>query len=225
MRAFFNGVVKEVPEYIAKEFIKKEETAVITVDMHEGHLSIDSNCPCPSPRGREIIDSIDTFTKSARELGVPVIHVKSVMRADGADDKKYMCAWKMLFPVSVGEIPNINEHAKEGTKWNELSIHTEDTDYYVNTKKRLSVFYATDLELLLRNLGIKRIVLIGCMTDCCILNAAFDGSNRDFRVIVPKDLTRGTKELEESAYQIISLHLGLVVKSKELINEWKIKND
>ena len=125
------------------------------------------------------------------------------------------------FPITVGEIPNIAQHALEGTRWNKMSIETEPTDYRVNGKKRLSAFYATDLELLLRNLGIRRIVLTGCMTDCCVLNTAFDGANRDFRVVVPGDLTRGTEELEQPALQMISLHLGLVVDSKALLQHWE----
>ena len=62
-----------------------------------------------------------------------------------------------------------------------MSIDVHDEDYMVTTKKRLSAFYPTDLELLLRNLGIRRVVLTGCMTDCCVINTAFDAANRDFR--------------------------------------------
>ena len=91
----------------------------------------------------------------------------------------------------------------------------------VTTKKRLSAFYPTDLELLLRNLGIRRVVLTGCMTDCCVINTAFDAANRDFRVVVPRDLTRGSEHLEEPALRMISLHLGLVVDSEALLGEWR----
>lgn len=49
------------------------------------------------------------------------------------------------------------------------------------------------------------------MTDCCVINTAFDAANRDFRVVVPRDLTRGSEHLEEPALRMISLHLGLVV--------------
>ena len=98
-------------------------------------------------------------------------------------------------------------------------MHEED--YIVSTKKRLSAFYPTDLELLLRNLGMKRIVLTGCMTDCCVINTAFDGANRDFRIVVPRDLTRGSEHLEEPALRMISLHLGLVVESEELLADWR----
>ena len=77
------------------------------------------------------------------------------------------------------------------------------------------------MELLLRNLGIRRVVLTGCMTDCCVINTAFDAANRDFRVVVPRDLTRGSEHLEEPALRMISLHLGLVVDSDALLDEWR----
>ena len=98
----------------------------------------------------------------------------------------------MVFPVTVGEIPNIAEHAIEGTRWNRMSIDVHDEDYMVTTKKRLSAFYPTDLELLLRNLGIRRVVLTG-----------------------------GSEHLEEPALRMISLHLGLVVDSDALLDEWR----
>jgi len=221
MKAYFDGVEKEVSEELSKVFLDRKDTAIITIDMHDGHLSTDPGCPFPSPRCREIIEPLNDFMNKARELGLPVIHVRSTLRKDGADEKLYPSAWRMVFPVTVGEIPNIAEHAIEGTRWNKMSIDVQDEDYMVTGKKRLSAFYPTDLEMLLRNLGIRRVVLTGCMTDCCVINTAFDAANRDFRVVVPRDLTRGSEHLEEPALRMISLHLGLVVNSDALINEWK----
>ena len=195
MKAYFDNVRKDVPENIHDIFLEKEGTAVITIDMHEGHLSTDPDCPCPSPRGRQIIEPLNKFMEEARALNIPIIHVRSVLRKGGVDEKL--------------------------TKWNKFSIDVHDEDLIVSTKKRLSAFYPTDLEMLLRNMGIKRIVLTGCMTDCCVLNTAFDGANRDFRIVVPRDLTRGSEHLEEAALRIISLHLGLVVDSAELLEDWK----
>ena len=221
MKAYFDGIEKEVSEELSRVFLDRNDTAVITIDMHDGHLSTDPECPCPSPRGREIIEPLNDFTSKARALGLPVIHVRSTLRKGGVDEKLFPSAWRMVFPVSVGEIPNIAEHAIEGSRWNKMSIDVCEEDYMVTGKKRLSAFYPTDLEMLLRNLGIRRVVLTGCMTDCCVINAAFDAANRDFRVVVPRDLTRGSQHLEEPALRMISLHLGLVVDSDDLINEWK----
>lgn len=221
MKAYFDSVEKEVPQELHSIFLAPQDTAVITIDMHDGHLSTDPDCPCPSLRGREIIEPLNSFMEEARALGIPVIHVRSTLRKDGADEKLYPSAWKLVFPITVGEIPNIAQHAIEGSRWTKMSIDVHDEDYLVTTKKRLSAFFPTDLELLLRNLGIRRVVLTGCMTDCCVINTAFDAANRDFRVIVPRDLTRGSAHLEEPALRMISLHLGLVVNSQDLVNEWR----
>jgi nicotinamidase-related amidase len=54
-----------------------------------------------------------------------------------------------------------------------------------------------------------------------VLNTAFDASNRNYRVVIPADLVRGTNEdMEAAALKIISLHLGLVVDSEALLAEW-----
>ena len=221
MQAYFDNVRKEVPQQIREVFLDPKDTAIITIDMHDGHLSDDPACPCPSPRGREIVEPLNQFMAECRALGMPIIHVRSTLRKGGVDEKLYPSAWRMVFPVTVGEIPNIAEHAIEGTRWNKMSIDVHDEDYMVTTKKRLSAFYPTDMELLLRNLGIRRVVLTGCMTDCCVINTAFDAANRDFRVVVPQDLTRGSEHLEIPALQMISLHLGVVVDSAELLEYWK----
>lgn len=124
--------------------------------------------------------------------------------------------------MTVGPIPNADMHNIEGSKWCEFMVDVHEEDLTVDSKKRLSGFYPTDLEFLLRNLSKKTIIITGLMTDCCVLNTAFDGSNRGFNVIVPQDLTRGfSPEMEDAALKIISLHLGLVVESHELISKWQ----
>ncbi len=98
----------------------------------------------------------------------------------------------------------------------------DEEDLTVDTKKRLSAFYPSDLEFLLRNIWKNTIVITGLMTDCCVLNTSFDGSNRGFKVLVARDLTRGLNpEMEEAALKIVSLHLGLVVESESLITKWR----
>ena len=94
-------------------------------------------------------------------------------------------------------------------------------DYYIRTKKRLSSFVPTDLEFLLRNLEVDNVILTGVMTDACVLSTAFDAANRDFRVIIARDVVGGySQDAEESALKIVSLHLGLVVDGPALLAEY-----
>jgi nicotinamidase-related amidase len=53
-------------------------------------------------------------------------------------------------------------------------------------KARHSVFYQTQLEYMLRQEGIDRLVLTGQVTEQCILYSALDGYVRHFEVVVPR---------------------------------------
>jgi nicotinamidase-related amidase len=55
-----------------------------------------------------------------------------------------------------------------------------------------------------------------------VLNTAFDANNHNYRVVVLRDLVRGTNpELEAAALTMVSLHLGLVMESAELLQVWR----
>lgn len=155
---------------------------------------------------------------------MPVIHVETTLRKGGVDDVRgHVAAWRKVFPLYVGRIPDADEHAIEGSRWTEFVTDVDpERDLLVTTKKRLSVFYPTDLEFLLRNLRKETVVLNGGFTDCCVLNVAFDASNRHFRVVVLRDLVRGTNpEVEEAALRIVSLHLGVVTDAEEVLRAWR----
>jgi nicotinamidase-related amidase len=206
-----------------EDYLDPAKTAIVSIDMHRGHLDPSPQCPCPAPRAREIVAPIDAFHDRARAIGVPIIHVRSVLRKGGQDDTKGISsAWRRTFPLYVGEIPNSDGHAIEGSEWTEFVTRVEPQDLIVETKRRLSVFYPTDLDFLLRNMRIESIVLNGGFTDCCVLNAAFDASNHNYRVIVARDLVRGTDaNLEDAALAMVSLHLGLVADAADILEEWK----
>jgi nicotinamidase-related amidase len=221
MRAY----VYEQARDLGREFddhLDPARTAVISIDMHRGHLDDSPDCPCPAPRAREIVAPIDAFHERARAFGVPVVHVKSVLRADGSDDVNGIAsAWRRTFPLHVGAIANVGAHALEGSRWTEWVTEVAPQDLRVENKRRLSAFYPTDLDFLLRNRRIDTVVLNGGMTDCCVLNTAFDANNHTYRVVVLRDLVRGTDpHLEAAALSMVSLHLGLVMDSADLLSAW-----
>lgn len=220
MQSYVYGEKRDLPQGF-ESYLDPGSTAVISIDMHAGHLEPD--CPCPAPRAREIVEPINRFHGTARALGIPVIHVKSVLRRNGVDDVNgNPSAWRKTFPLYIGAIPNADEHAIEGTRWTEFVTEVLPDDLIVATKKRLSPFYATDLDFLLRQLEVKAVILNGGMTDCCVLNAAFDASNLGYRVVAAQDLSRGTnRESEQAALRIVSLHLGLVMEAADIVSEWQ----
>ncbi|MEL6169918.1 MAG: isochorismatase family cysteine hydrolase [Pseudomonadota bacterium] len=223
LRAYVDGVARDIPDSPFADWVQRADTAVISIDMHLGHLSEDPMCPCPSPRGREIIAPVDAFHRTARARDIPVIHVRSVLRATGEDDLKGTApaAWRSLVSLYADPIPGIDEHAIEGSKWTEFATEVSEKDLIVQTKRRLSPFYPTDLDFLLRSMGVRRVVINGGMTDCCVLLGAFEASNLGYRVTVAADLVRGSNaELEHAALRMLSLHCALVMDAKDIVEAW-----
>lgn len=76
--------VYDQPREVAREtfadYLDPATTAVISIDMHRGHLEDSPDCPCPAPRARDVVAPIDAFHRQVRALGMPVVHVKSVLR-------------------------------------------------------------------------------------------------------------------------------------------------
>jgi len=221
MDAYIYGERRTLPDDF-EAYGDRSRSAIVSIDMHQGHLADTPDCPCPAPRARELVAPIDAFHDEVRRLGVPVIHVRTILRKGGVDDiRGHKAAWRLVFPLYAGQIPNADEHGIEGTRWTEFVTRVECGDMTVNTKKRLSAFYPTDLDFLLRNLDTRTVVLNGGFTDCCILNAAFEASNLGYNLVVLRDLVRGTnEEMEDAALKIVSLHLGLVLDSTDLLDRW-----
>jgi biuret amidohydrolase len=222
-----DGSYRDLPYDEAFErWLDPEHTAVVCIDMHRGHVGPEDELPCGAPRARERIPAHDAFHAAARELGVPVIHVQHWQRHGGLDDltskgRNPRANWRVIYPLFLPENPLTDELNWEGTPWLDLMVEEDERDLYVRTKKRLSAFYPTDLEFLLRQLAVDNIVIDGTLTDCCVLSSAFDAANRDLRVIVPPDLTAGlSQESEDQALAIMARHVALVVDSPQVVREW-----
>jgi nicotinamidase-related amidase len=103
--------------------------------------------------------------------------------------------WRSDFRTQVERC--ISEDAT-GAPVARLLIPAED-DYFV-LKPKHSGFYASSLDVLLKNFGAKKLIITGFATDICVLFTADDAYMRDFEVIVPVDCTAAeTVEAKRSA--------------------------
>jgi biuret amidohydrolase len=212
------------PRLVSDEFddyFDPSRTAVVSIDMHRSHLDDPVACPCPGPRGIEAIELTDHFQRQARAAGIPIIHVRTYLRRDGIDDARgARAAWRRILRWSGEASPLLDEHVVEGTRWTEFVTEVLPDDLVVH-KKRLSSFFATDLDFLLRNMRRTTVVIDGIFIDACDLSTGFDAANLDYHVLVPRNVVRGSsEEMERAAFDIFSSYIGLVVESDELVAEW-----
>jgi nicotinamidase-related amidase len=79
-------------------------------------------------------------------------------------------------------------------------------------KARHSAFFETQLEYLLRRHEVERIVLVGQVTEQCILYTALDAYVRHYRVAVPRDAVAHIHpELATAALRMMELNMGAEV--------------
>jgi nicotinamidase-related amidase len=80
------------------------------------------------------------------------------------------------------------------------SVLPDDRDYFV-LKPKHSGFYSTALDLLLKHLAVKNLILSGIAGNNCVLFTANDAYMRDFNLFVPSDCSVSQTQ-EENEYAL-----------------------
>lgn len=200
--------------------MKKSKFAIVSVDMHRGHLDPEvATLPLlPKERCDRVIANAQKFFHAAREKGVPVISVVTLYR--DSDEILSNPHWNESNTVAGGTRKGIARHNIIGEPTNEIIPALEkETDYVVNTKKRYSCYLHTELEYLLRQIGADTVILTGINTSSCVLCTAFESCNRDFAVYVVEDCcdSMDGPEFHDAAVMLIDRILGHVVSSEEML--------
>ncbi len=150
------------------------------------------------PAARDIVPKIKKLSDLFRSYMKPVIYLKD-SHVRGVDLELRL--W--------------GEHAIEGTWGSEVieELRPRDGDFVV-AKRRYSGFFATDLDLLLRELKVQKLVLTGVVTDICVMHTAADAFFRGYEVIVVSDATASlTLEGHERALKYMKEVYGAKVLS------------
>jgi nicotinamidase-related amidase len=86
------------------------------------------------------------------------------------------------------------------------------------TKARHSIFYETSLEYLLRSQQIDRLVLVGQVTEQCILYSALDAYVRHYAVTVPRDAVAHIHpDLAEAALKMMERNMRAEIPDSSLV--------
>ena len=123
------------------------------------------------PRALAAAKRIARLKRRAAGAGVPIIYVNDNFGK-----------WQYDFKKLIGHC--LQGHCR-GQQIVEL-LRPAENDYFV-LKPKHSAFFCTPLELVLRFLGARRLVLTGVAGNSCVLYTAGDAYMRDFELVVPSD--------------------------------------
>ncbi len=143
------------------------DTALIVIDMLNRYEHEDADTLIASVR--EILPAVQKAIGRARQQGLPIIYVNDNYGEWGAGGSE-LC-----------------EQALQTANRELVQPILPPSDAAFVTKARHSIFYETPLDYLLRNKEIERLMLVGQVTEQCILYSALDAYVRHYQVTVPCD--------------------------------------
>lgn len=208
--------------------IDPKRTALVAIDMHRGHLDPEvATMPVPAAEARRVLDNAERLWTVARRFEIPIIHVVVQHRNMPGDKANYSARnpnrrLAKRLGVYTGVVPPAStaSHNIAGAAGTEImpEVALEPGDYLVDSKRRLSSFHGTDLEIVLSSLEVNTLIIVGINTNSCVLCAAFEAHNRDFAPIVISDCVASLygEDLHVFALENISRALGWVLTVDEL---------
>lgn len=146
------------------------KTAVVVVDMVKDNLELCHNEHI-AERGKAIVPRVNHLTAAARERGWPVVFATDSFLPGDA-------LFRGLMP----------EHSLRGSQGAEVTdlLERNPEDTWLS-KRRLSSFFKTDLDMTLRLWGVERVAACGLMTPYCVLTTALDAVSHDFYAVIVED--------------------------------------
>jgi ureidoacrylate peracid hydrolase len=92
---------------------------------------------------------------------------------------------------------------------------------YVLPKNRSSAFYGTQVEPLLRSLGVRRLTICGVSASCCLESTARDAVERGYEVTVAADATAElTRERCAFTLRTLAEHFCRVAPVDAILADW-----
>lgn len=164
------------------------KSAFILIDMEQGFID-PSSAHCIKGAAATV-PACEKAIQTARQKGIPVFFVKRIYREDGSDVEctryqSWVAGGRSMSPGSFG--------AQEPE-----SLRPQPGDYTI-IKPRWSAFFQTQLDLILRRLDIRTVILAGTTTPNCIRTTCYDANALDYNVVVLSDCTSSqTEEIQQA---------------------------
>ncbi len=187
-----------------------ETTALINVDIT--NLFTEPGAVLASPDAHKIVPFVNKLAQFCRGQDIPVVWIRWVNRPDRIDLGMQGRYWGHSAFMIEGM-------SAEDNYWSQLypELDLKPDDIYIK-KPKFNAFWGSDLEAVLRGLGVESLIFTGLNTAVCVQVTMIDAFHRDFNPILAMDATDSFSPKKEAMMQIEMLW-GRVMTADEIIAE------
>ncbi|NLV24535.1 MAG: cysteine hydrolase [Deltaproteobacteria bacterium] len=180
------------------------KTALLIIDMQNDFCL--PGAPFEVFGAMKVSTKIKEVLDACRKHKLPIVHVFRFYRADGSDVEL----------TRYGGFVKAGTSLVRGTKSAEILDDLKPIDgEYLVVKQRWSAFFQTELDLLLRRLGVDHVVVTGVQTPNCIRGTVWDANSLDYEVTVLTDGTGAKTDEVHQANLFDMKNIGIQIMSSE----------
>ncbi|BBY01885.1 cysteine hydrolase [Mycobacterium seoulense] len=197
------------------EIAAPQHTAIVTQECQGAVIGPDAGLAMLAEEARRVaLPNIVRLLPAARAAGVRVVHCLVQRRPDGLGSNHNA----KIFAMGHGQV-DITPGTPGAAVLPELG--PEPGDLALSRWHGVGPMGGTDLDAVLRNLGVSTIVVVGVSLNIAIPNVVMDAVNAAYRVIVPRDAVAGipTEYGEAIIANTLSL-LATITTTDELLSAW-----
>ena len=199
------------------EVLDPERCAVIVIDMQNDLIKPDGKV---AQTGLDmsgmyrILPLCADFIAEARKVGVRVVHIQTTTLPDGASDSPSWIRAK-------GAMVRTADFCLAGTWGAEISEEVAPfPGEAVVTKHRSSAFRGTDLDIVLRSLGVETVVVIGEQTPGCVEATFRDAAYHDYYNVLVEDCVAAFDPEQHEASLLVQRRRHDVCTAETVLGIW-----
>lgn len=167
------------------ELVAPHRCAVVTSEVQSGVVGAHSALPELAAAAGPMVEAVARLCGAAREAGVAVVHCTAARRADGRGSNTNARLFAGVRKSPVALLPG----SPEASVVPELG--PEAGDIVLGRLHGLSPMAGTDLDPVLRNLGVTTIIATGVSVNVAVTNLVMDAVNHGYQAVVPRDGVTG----------------------------------
>ena len=193
--------------------VAPEHTAVVTSECQNGVVGEQAIFPALAEQARPAMAAVEQLVNAARAAGAPVVHCLALRRPDGKGSNTNARLFAAAAKAPVALAPGSTEAALIP------QLGPADDDIVLTRLHGLGPMAGTDLDSVLRNLGVRTVIVAGVSVNVAVTNLVMDAVNAGYQVVLPRDAVAGTPRDYADAVIDNTLSLLATVTTAEAITE------